>query len=175
MPQIHWIRKIFSFRQNVPHAAIQHQDGRVVDAVSPGGSNLISADWKAIDFRSLKKAFAKRVRRRSYRRVFVIAGLILLMSGTSLWYTYARRSSQSSHDLVFDNVSLPTVLVTIERKFNTTISYAPNQVVGCSFTGTFVHINTESQLLNSLAASFHIRFHRRNDGSYAIEGTARCQ
>ncbi len=169
MRRMNWFLKMLSFP-----SARDPRRRHGTDVVSPGVSDLANGDWKAIDFRSLNNAFAKRVRRRSCRRMIAIAVLILLISGTSFWFTYAY-ASRSNHDLVFDRMPLPNALQTIGKKFDTTITYAPDQIDGCCFTGTFVDINSESELLNSLAATFHIKFRRRDDGSYFIEGTARCQ
>jgi ferric-dicitrate binding protein FerR (iron transport regulator) len=100
-------------------------------------------------------------------RIKIYSGVVLvcILFVVLFYYKAIGVSSKSDFDYEFNNEPLSNVLSAVQKKYKVVIDVEKREALTCPFTGSFYHIRTEKEIIQTVAQALNLKCTITDEGS----------
>jgi ferric-dicitrate binding protein FerR (iron transport regulator) len=99
------------------------------------------------------------------RRMKIYSGAVLVCILFSTLFYYKVIGGKSDFNYEFNNEPLSNVLSAVQKKYKVVIDVEKQEALMCPFTGSFYHIRTEKEIIQTVAQALNLKCTITNEGS----------
>jgi ferric-dicitrate binding protein FerR (iron transport regulator) len=101
------------------------------------------------------------------RRMKIYSGAVLvcILFAILFHYKIIGISGKSDFNYEFNNEPLSTVLIAVQKKYKVVIDVEKQETLMCPFTGSFYHIRTEKEIIQTVAQALNLKCTITDEGS----------